>query len=66
MDNNYEVIPVSNYRELGMYIYREKSFPSIKGVNLSKYIDFEAIGKEYASKVNGQFNASGFIYKKQS
>lgn len=66
MNENHEVIPVTSYRELGMFLYRGKAFPSIKGINVSKYIDFEAIGKEYASRTGGVFNSSGFMYEKSN
>lgn len=66
MNENYEVIPVTSYRELGMYLYRGKIFPTVKGLDIAKYIDYEAIGKDYAAKTQGQFNASGFMYEKSN
>ncbi len=66
MSDNFEVIPVTNYRDLGMYLYRGKTFPSIKGIELPKYIDFEAVGKEYASRTGGKFYPfMGFRVKKE-
>ena len=66
MEYRYVLLPVHNFKELGEFILRDKELPEINGNSLAKYIDYEAVGKNFAMNVKGRFIDIGFEYMKGS
>lgn len=61
--NKFNYISVKDEHELGEYLCQDiiSELPTVQGVDLSMYIDYERIGSDYVINMGGQFCKSGYV-----
>lgn len=66
--DNYQIIPAENEDELGRYVSKNiiSDLPQVNGIDLTSYIDYEAIGRDYSINAGGNFGKSGFVESNNS
>ena len=65
--NKFNFISVKDEHELGEYLCQDiiLELPTVQGVDLSMYIDYERIGSDYAINVGGLFCKNGFVEQRE-